>query len=538
MTASTAIAPGLYYQQVAPPPRPEPLRSDIAAFVGRTRRGPIGVPVRVQGWRAYVASFGDVIAGADTTYAVRGYFENGGDLAWFVRLPDPALVIGRAAWPAILDATWGTMLDRYEVVAASPGPWSDGATAQLSWRAPAAPDPAMFDVLVHTQADGDEFLASIPAAVLVAEVARRSAFIRIVPSAGAQPPVGPWTGGPRLRDVELAITPQPSSGWPAWLWSAVMPQELAFGQPIDPGERYRAAIETLRDEPEVALLAFPDLYNDFDASTWDAGEPIAILDRAIAFADALRDRLVLVDLPPRPGPPSAAQLVAWVDRLGRTAGDHVWRAGAAYHPQIWVNDPLGGVAHPLRAIAPSGHVAGTISSVDRTLGAFVTPANVPMIDVADLVEDRTAAEHAVLNEGGVNLIRCAPGRGFVVMGGRTLDLVEGYKFVAHRRLVHRLVRAIRAAAEPLVFEINGPVLWFRFARAVTTVLQAAWRLGALKGDTADQAYRVQCDGETNPQREIDAGRCTCLIAFAPATPMEFILLRVALSQDGSLEVLS
>ena len=47
-----------------------------------------------------------------------------------------------------------------------------------------------------------------------------------------------------------------------------------------------------------------------------------------------------------------------------------------------------------------------------------------------------------------------------------------------------------------------------------------------------------CDDTTNPPEEIDAGRCVCAIAVAPAVPMEFILIRVALSRDGALEVLS
>lgn len=100
------------------------------------------------------------------------------------------------------------------------------------------------------------------------------------------------------------------------------------------------------------------------------------------------------------------------------------------------------------------------------------------------------------------------------------------------------MRAIRLAAEPLVFETNGPDLWVAFVRAATSVLLAAWRGGALKGERPDQAFRVQCDAETNPPVDVDSGRCVCLIAFAPATPMEFVLLRVALSRDGSLEVLT
>jgi len=122
-----------------------------------------------------------------------------------------------------------------------------------------------------------------------------------------------------------------------------------------------------------------------------------------------------------------------------------------------------------------------------------------------------------------------------VWGGRTLDRTT--PFVAHRRLLHRLVRAIRRVAEPLVFETNGPVLWFTFVRSVTAVLLDAWRAGALAGTRPEEAFGVVCDATTNPPEEIDAGRCVCNIEFAPAVPMEFILIRVALSRDGSLEVL-
>jgi phage tail sheath protein FI len=154
----------------------------------------------------------------------------------------------------------------------------------------------------------------------------------------------------------------------------------------------------------------------------------------------------------------------------------------------------------------------------------------------DLREDYDDDEQAMLNPEGVDLLRCMPALGFSVWGGRTLDRTT--PFVAHRRMLHRLVRAIRDAAEPLVFETNGPALWFMFTRAITTVLLGFWRAGALAGDRPEQAFEVQCDDTTNPPEEIDNGRCLCLIAIAPAVPMEFILLRVALGRDGSLEVLS
>jgi phage tail sheath protein FI len=68
------------------------------------------------------------------------------------------------------------------------------------------------------------------------------------------------------------------------------------------------------------------------------------------------------------------------------------------------------------------------------------------------------------------------------------------------------------------------------------VLLEAWRAGALKGARADEAFRVRCDETTTPPQEQELGRVVCTIEVAPAVPMEFILLRVALSSDGILEV--
>ena len=109
-------------------------------------------------------------------------------------------------------------------------------------------------------------------------------------------------------------------------------------------------------------------------------------------------------------------------------------------------------------------------------------------------------------------------------------------FVAHRRLVHRLVRGFRRVAEPLVFETNGPTLWLALARAMTTLLVEVWRGGGLVGERPDEAFFVRCDQTNNPPQAIDEGRCLCEVGIAPATPMEFITIRIALRRDGSLEV--
>jgi phage tail sheath protein FI len=185
---------------------------------------------------------------------------------------------------------------------------------------------------------------------------------------------------------------------------------------------------------------------------------------------------------------------------------------------------------------PSGHVAGLISLLDRQRGAHYTPANATLADALDVTIGYSLAERGALNDAGINLLRCSPNQGIQVWGGRTLHPDASWRYVAHRRLIHRLVRAIRRVAEPLTFETNGPTLWLTFARAVTTVLVEAYRAGGLQGSRPEEAFRVTCDATNNPPEQIDLGQVVCDIQLAPAVPMEFITLRVVVSDQGALEV--
>jgi phage tail sheath protein FI len=108
-------------------------------------------------------------------------------------------------------------------------------------------------------------------------------------------------------------------------------------------------------------------------------------------------------------------------------------------------------------------------------------------------------------------------------------------YLAHRRLIHRLVRAIRRVAAPLVFNANVPALCLVLVRAITAVLMQAFRAGALKGERPEQGFRVICDETNNTPAEIERGEVRCEVQVAPVVPMEFITLRIALSGDGRLE---
>ena len=92
-----ATVPGLTFEALR---RAEvsPLRSDVTGFIGRTRRGPVGVRSRVDGDRELARLFGDLRKDAATSYAARSYFENGGQVAHVVRVCGGGSHVAAAEW--------------------------------------------------------------------------------------------------------------------------------------------------------------------------------------------------------------------------------------------------------------------------------------------------------------------------------------------------------------------------------------------------------------------------------------------------------
>jgi phage tail sheath protein FI len=564
LPSAHAGIPGLRFTVTRPTANASPLRSDVAGFIARTRRGRVrgtrelarpgiehvaedgvGIAVRVEGWRGYQREFGGLDDAVDTPYAIRGYFENGGQAAWVVRvcaydLPGQTPVALSSAWTtwtvAGISATGDWLPDapadfqtwRYRVEATTPGEWANGTTMTIRYSLRGPEGTPTVDLAVEAPGESPEYLTGLSPCALHVDGAIPSAFIRFVPDAPAPPPFPSPRTQPGPSTVEWRLTLDNGVSAPP--------------RPID----YLRAAELLRDVPEIAIVVAPDLLRDLppnNAASNDARrEIIAVL---LEHAAALDDRLVLLDIP---GPGDGVGPVRErLDELRKTAetraqvdpasgGRGPARSAATYHPWLRVRDPLAPAGRALRTIPASGHVAGVISRLDRERGAQHTPANAEVVDAVDVSRAFNADEQEALFVAGVNLLRCAPGRGLVVWGGRTLDTELDGRFVAHRRLIHRLVRAIRRVAEPLVFDVNGPTLWLMLVRAITSVLLEAWRAGGLKGARPDEAFFVVCNDETNPPEERDLGRVLCRVGLAPATPMEFIELTVALSAEGRLEV--
>ncbi len=503
-----AAIPGLRFA-VAPGVAPPTLRSDVGGFFGRTRRGPVGAPVRVVGWREYARRFGGLTREALTPYAVHGYFSNGGEVAHVIRLAGPAVqtAAGVLTIGAALPPGSRFLAQQYAWRATSPGAWAEGTEVTVDYRRDGLTGDPELDVTVRSPGEAIELFTNLDPATLPEQLA--SALVEVEP-VGATPPSGP-APGPRRLSFTVTLT-------------GGLDDAPAFPD-------YQAAVQALDDVSEVALVAAPDLHGDLLIDD----DRRAVLAAALRGATDLHDRLVIVDAPP--GHDDAREAVAWFESLSAAADPDTLRSAAAYHPPLWVPDPLGGPALPQRLLPPAGLVAGAVSRLDRERGAHHTPANAPVSEAVDVSRVYDDDDSALLETNSVNLLVCRCGRGLQIWGGRTLERSDpAGRFVAHRRLIHRLVRAIRRVAEPLVFDGNTPTLWLTLTRAITAVLLEAFRAGALRGARPEEAFRVQCDDQTNPPEQRDLGRCVCIVSVAPAAPMEFITLRIAVSADGGIEV--
>lgn len=507
----TALAhlPGLRFAVASPIRDASPVRSDVAGFMGQLRRGPLGRAVRVEGWRELCAVFGGLRCDAAAAYALRGYFENEGEVAHVVRVAGAGAKTASAPWTITgLPASSGFASAGYRIRATSEGVWASNLFVELAYRRDGRDGRPEVDVIVRCLDEPTELHARIDPA-RITDLASPLIAIEIDPLAPSLP-----------------VSPLPGPRHAAWTVT------LANGVDAAPSRvDYMHAIELLGDVPEVALVALPDLH-DVLSNDVDRYE---VLSAALRQAQDLHDRLVIIDVPVAER--DAGDAINWISDLRAFADDDTHRAGAVYHPALRVNDPLGGASAPQRRLASSGHVAGVISKLDRERGAHHSPANAPVIDAIDVELLYDDADLERLTLAGLDPLICRCGRGLQIWGARTLERIHPrYRFVAHRRLVHRLVRAIRRVAEPLAFDTNGPELWLALARAVTTILLDAYRAGALKGSRPEDAFRVRCDATTNPVEESELGRCLCEIEIAPAVPMELITLRIALSTDGRLEV--
>lgn len=328
----------------------------------------------------------------------------------------------------------------------------------------------------------------------------------------------------------------------------------------------RTGLETLLLQPDVAIVALPDLHATAvvvdevrvplpplaDQSDFICCPAIRITDDAVdlaahaagpLFSDAqilgaqrhliariAREAWRAFALVAPPAGRTVAQAEAW--RAALTDDADSGDCAALYWPWLQTIDRAGG---PVIVRPPLGYVAGIFARRDIAAGPHAAPANEPVIGAVGTearIDDRTNDR---IYAQAINPCRVFPGRGVQLWGARTLrwrqpasalDRPDALGFINVRRCLSSIERAVERIGQVFMFEPNGALLRFGLVQAVAGHLIAVHRSGALVGSTPTEAFFVRCDNSLNPRAAVEAGQVVCEIGVAIAAPAEFLIFRV------------
>jgi hypothetical protein len=288
-------------------------------------------------------------------------------------------------------------------------------------------------------------------------------------------------------------------------------------------EAMTQALLELEDLTGADLICAPDLgwlYREDE--TVSAEDVFEMQNRMLGHCVRITGRFAVLDALP------GADTNAVIVQRKSLKGDN----GALYHP--WLKTMGAGDAGEQVMAPPCGHVCGIFKRSDDAKGVHKAPANEEIQGVTDVETWIGNSEQDALNPEHVNCIRSFPGRGIRIWGARTVSRYPEWTYVNVRRLFLTLSRWLEGYMTRLVFEPNGSALWARITREITGFLNSQFLAGALKGNRAKEAFYVTCDSSTNTEDMRDLGCVVTEIGLAPASPCEFIIIRIVHSDGGTL----
>jgi phage tail sheath protein FI len=279
-----------------------------------------------------------------------------------------------------------------------------------------------------------------------------------------------------------------------------------IGKDLGPGQR--TGIHALEDIDQVAIAFTPGMWS------------VDVRNALIIHCETLADRFAILDCPPKLSVQDVEKFRSPIDT----------KYAALYYPWVTIRDPRPGgdeVSAP-----PSGFMAGIYARTDIARGVHKAPANEVIRSIRGFESAISKREQDILNPENINVLRAFPGRGNRVWGARVLTSSPAWRYVNVRRLFIMIEESIDEATQWVVFEPNDEPLWARVRQSVVRFLLTQWRIGALQGKTADEAFFVVCDRSTMSPDDLDNGRLICEIGIAPVKPAEFVIFRI---QQKTLE---
>jgi phage tail sheath protein FI len=578
------LAPGVYVEETSFRAKSiEGVGTSTTAFVGPTRRGPVGgVPEMVTSLADFERIYGSLenLGLADVTdaalqlnfvaHAARAYYDNGGSRLYVVRAVNTGTIASGTLITGAADAENAFIRARF------PGAAYNGRVLFRTAARPAT-------VRTLGTAPAGSLLAITVGATETLYVGSGATWTSAADAAlsltGLAPEAIPGGAGAVANLLTLAVDVVDADGyaqsWDELGFGASHPRALSTVLAQTPANRADALGNLVWAEVGsgvsgfellAGIRALPAVVGDIDgrrvlvlAGGLDGNAPITGADTdegsyAAGFAtlSALED----VSIVAAPGSSAYADqqaiqgaLIGHAERRRsyriavldsqphQTPGDMRIARGridskyaALYYPWVIASNPL---ARPGRddipkeiALPPSGFVSGIYARNDTQRGVYKAPANEVVTGALRFESDINFAQQELLNPIGVNCLRYLSGRGYRVWGARLASSDPEWKYVSDRRYFNYLEASIDRGSQWAVFEPNGERLWANVRQTISDFLYNEWRGGALLGSTTEEAYFVRCDRSTMTQNDLDNGRLICLIGVAIIKPAEFVIFRI------------
>jgi uncharacterized protein len=515
----TYTAPGVYVEEVPSSQKSlSAAATAIAAFVGFTQRAPDDDPSDPEGlkprlvtsWTQFEQLYGSFENGYILPLSVYGYFQNGGTIAYIVRIPNttPAGEPAQLALAAA-DRSLGSPVS---VTSVEPDADLSVAIELVDTGDDDSAGPAPFNFIVVENGNAVETFPNVtvlPGDTNVATVVNAtSTKVKVKVDLDSKVDLS------NLVDI---------------LKPGVFPLEKAApvavpvsGKKFSGSETARTGINGLAIADEVTMVIVPDLITAAtkEDGSIDLGLWKAVQTALIGHCELQGNRMAILDAPPGM---TVQQIKEWRTDVAMYDSQFA----AFYYPWIKVENPAGTNGDREVFIPPSGHIAGVWARTDESRGVWKAPANDTIRGCLDIERPITKNEQSLLNPIGINCIRPFGTRGIRIWGARTLSSDSDWRYINVRRLFNMVETTILDGTQWAVFEPNDVKLWEGVSRTLTGFLTGLWRSGALFGSSPDQAFYVKCDAETNPPDSIDEGRLIVEVGLSPVKPAEFVIFRIS-----------
>jgi hypothetical protein len=505
--------------------------TSVACFVGAAPSGPVGDPVLIQSWSQYVTIFGgfnyvptanaNVSALSYLPYSVYSYFQNGGRVAYIVRAVGDD--DGSAASKGITGqfkngATTGTVMT---ITAKSPGKWGNDLSYSLIIQETKGTLGSGVTEQIFT-------LQILYKGEIVETFSNLSLWGTIAGTFQVEARINDAVSGSQYVSVatdHTLVFSLDSSGSLTGGTTPSLPTALALKEAVIP-DGDDSPLSKIDGPIVLNIAGYIDDYTKENTDNWANGWVGATVSAA-DFSDRNDIFIVNDNCPPREPSQSVSSYVTTMTSgtsLNANSGDSYV---AAYGPWILISDPQ--KVGQVKAVPPGGAVVGVYARTDATVSPFRAPAGA-IAGITNAVGVQAKFSEAVLgtlnSDQNINVIRSVTGSGIAIMGARTKKKYGVDRYVSARRTLIYLRESLRRSMQFAVFQNNDERLWSAMRITADRVLRNVWLAGGLSGNSANQAYYINCDAAINSPAVISTGEARVEIGVALEYPAEFIVIRL------------